>query len=247
MFASSCLSCWGEWVGRLGDECPHFCTFQKYSLSVRNEAARAQTEGKLPFSLTCSQGWGSEWGAIRERLPSEVMNTVQIRRRGLSISSALAFRTHCSKSFSIFCSTAHSCFSLSLSLSLPSFFGQIFIFFNSPSVSPVVYMLHERVGWQGELWEVERAKAELAGCGTESWDSTAFGENAACSRNRKAVWSHRRPWPWFVRGGGRNDLNPWSRRPRRVWCMHMVSASKWISQSSSWIIVREQNIIEKHW
>lgn len=88
--------------------------------------------------------------------------------------------------------------SFSPSLSLPPLF--LSVFFHPPAVSPVVYMLHEHVGWQVELWEVERARAELAGCGTESWYSTAFGENAACSRNREAVRSHREPWPWFVRG-----------------------------------------------
>lgn len=72
-----------------GDECSHFFTFQKYSLSVRNGAACTRAEGKLPFPLTCSQGWESEWKAIWECLPSEVMNTLQIRGRGLSISSAV--------------------------------------------------------------------------------------------------------------------------------------------------------------
>lgn len=40
----------------LGDECPHFYAFQKYSLSMRNGAACIWAEGKLPFPLTCSQG-----------------------------------------------------------------------------------------------------------------------------------------------------------------------------------------------
>lgn len=78
----------------LGDECPHFFTFQKYSLSMRNGATCAQEGGKLPvfFPLTCSPGWESEWKAIWEHLPSEVMNTVQIRRRrGLSIYTTFFF------------------------------------------------------------------------------------------------------------------------------------------------------------
>ena len=46
--------------------------------------------GKIAFFLTCSQGGGSEWKAIWECLPSEVMNTPQIRGRGFSFSSASA-------------------------------------------------------------------------------------------------------------------------------------------------------------
>ncbi|KAA8594161.1 hypothetical protein FQN60_004995, partial [Etheostoma spectabile] len=57
-----------QWVGTLpsaqggggetwlGDECPHFYTFQKYSLSMRNGTACTWAEGKLPFPLTCSHG-----------------------------------------------------------------------------------------------------------------------------------------------------------------------------------------------
>lgn len=60
---------------------------------MRNGAAWTWAERKLPFPLTCSQGWESEWKAIWECLPTEVMNTVQIRGRGLSICSALAFPT----------------------------------------------------------------------------------------------------------------------------------------------------------
>lgn len=82
-------------------------------------AACTWAEGKLPFPLTCSQGWGSEWKAIWGCLPSEVMNTVQIRGRGLSISSALPLsHSYRSKLFSVSCSTAHSC--------LPHFFPQSF-------------------------------------------------------------------------------------------------------------------------
>lgn len=64
----------------LHDECSHFYTLQKYSLSMRNGAASTWAKRKLPFFFFFDLHPGVP------RLPSEVMNMVQIRGRGLSIS-----------------------------------------------------------------------------------------------------------------------------------------------------------------
>lgn len=254
MFASSSFSCRGGGGGEtwLSDECPHFLVFQKYSLSMRNGAACRWAEGKLPFPLTCSQGWGSEWKAIWECLPSEVMNMVQIRGRGLSISSAFASpilaAVNCFLSFAL---QPHSCLShffLNLSLAFSS------ISMSSPSSIPpsccTLAGFWGCAGWQVELWEVERARAAFADCGTESWDSMAFSENTLCSRNLEATQSHREPWPWAVsRKKNQHKSIESGHELAGALCVcvctywHMVFCLKWIKQSPSWIIVKAVH----HW
>lgn len=110
-------------------------------------------------------------------------------------------------------------------------------------------------GWQVELWEVERARAAFADCGTESWDSTAFSGNAVCSRNREAVRSPRELWPWAVSREKKSTqihgVWTWTRRPRcpAYVCTHwhMVFCSKWIRQNPSWIIMKAQDTAAHRW
>lgn len=220
---------------------------------MRNGAACTWAEGKLPFPLTCSQGWESEWKAIWECLPSEVMNTVQIRGRGPSILSALASpilaALNCFLSFALQSYSCLSHFFLNLSFA----FSSIPIA-SPPPVPPCCTAagFWGCVGWQVELWEVERARAAFADCGTESWDSMAFSENTVCSRNREATQSHREPWPWAVSRKKKSTQIHWVWTQAR-WCpmcvcthWHMVFCSKWIRQSPSWIIVKAQDIPVHH-
>ena len=110
------------------------------------------------------------------------------------------------------CSTAHSC--------LP----HIFLNLSFLSFPPFLYLLHPLLaagfwgcaGWQVELWEVERARAAFADCGTESWGSTAFSENAACSRNREATRSHGEVWPWAASRGKKKKKSTQIHRARTL-------------------------------
>lgn len=155
----------------------------------------------------------------------------------------------------VFCLLLHSPFP-----AFVSFFGIFLCFFShfffifSISAPSTVHGLWGCVGWQVELWEVRRARAAFADCGTESWDSTAFSENTVCSKNREAVQSHREPWPWAV---SREDIdsNPSSlTQKHRPSCppnvcthSHMVFCSKWIRQNPSWIIMKGLFIAVHHW
>lgn len=193
----------------LGDECPHYYAFQKSSLSMRNGEACTQAQGKLPFSLTCSQGWGSEWKAIRECLPSEVMNTVQIRGRGLLILSTLAF--------SIL--TAQNCFLSFAPQPIPClclFFRNLSLLFfhfflSSPSQLPPQCTGYEgvwvdrlssgRSGEQGQHLQIVGQKAETARPSVRTQCAARIARPCRVTENR--------------------DLEPWAEKKltqiHRVW------------------------------
>lgn len=97
----------------------------------------------------------------------------KLEEEGLSICSALAFpiltTLNCFLSFALQPIRAALIFFLNLSFSFSSI-----SYAPPPPQCCTAAGFWGCAGWQVELWEVKRARAAFADCGTESWDSTAF-------------------------------------------------------------------------
>lgn len=232
----------------LGDECPRFHAFQKYRFSMRNRADCTWAEGNCLFPWPAAKGEkvNEKW---YETVPSEAMNTVLMRGRGLSILSARAF--HHSYQFRLFSVTAIFASLVVLILPFPFLIFLYLLHHYSPLLQQgfVGVQLDSLSSGgsrgQGQDLQIVRQKAETARPSVRTQCAAGIARPCRVTENHDLE-------PWAGKESTQiHRVWTWAHRPRQSleacshW--HMVFCSKWIWQSPSWIIVKAQDIAAHHW
>lgn len=237
----------------LGDECPHFYAFQKYSLSMRNGADCTWAEGNCLFLWPAAKG---------EKVNGKWYEIVCLLRRWIRCKleeEAFQYRAlflilivlNC---FLCFALQHHSCLS-----HLFLFFLSLFLYFYIFSITTSPRLHCSRVLWvcgltgwalggqegKGRICRLWDRKLRQHGL---QWEHSMQQESRGHAESRRTMTLSRGLkkistqiyWVWT-----------WAHRPQFPVYMcshwHMVFCWKWIRQCPSWIIVKAPDIAEHHW
>lgn len=197
--------------------------------------------GREEIAFSCSPRWGSKWKVIWECLPTEVMNNVQIRGRGLSVCSCVAFPILTTRN--CFLPLLHSSFLLSFLLKLSSFLP--FFLYLLSGLLPAPRAAAGLCGLAG--WAVRGRDDKGSIC--RLWDRTL--------RQHSLELEHSMPYESRVHAESRRSVTLSTEKRKKIYkstvwswaskasaftfvCAHrhMVLSSKWVKQITSWLIVR---------